>query len=112
MESNRKSFLLSQPVYVGNNIQYTSRNSYLNTLSDFIAKQNTFEKFYRMGEGKYFFKNATGQFNRQIKGKEFGSLDGQWTTDSMYVNFLRPGKVMDKGFDEAGLSLIVFITVK
>ena len=93
--------LLGKETNTGNRVFST-----INTLSDFIAKQNTFEKFYRMGEGKYFFKNATGQFNRQIKGKEFGSLDGQWTTDSMYVNFLRPGKVMDKGFDEAGLSLI------
>ena len=86
--------LLGKETNTGNRVFST-----INTLSDFIAKQNTFEKFYRMGEGKYFFKNATGQFDRQIKGKEFGSLDGQWTTDSMWVNFLRPGKAIDKAAD-------------
>ena len=93
--------LLGKETNTGNRVFST-----INTLSDFIAKQNTFEKFYRMGEGKYFFKNATGQFNRQIKGKEFGSLDGQWTTDSMYVNFVRPGKVIDEGFESLGLDFI------
>jgi hypothetical protein len=93
--------LLGKETNTGNRVFST-----INTLSDFIAKQNTFEKFYRMGEGKYFFKNATGQFNRQIKGKEFGSLDGQWTTDSMYVNFVRPGKAIDEGFESLGLDFI------
>ena len=35
-----------------------------------------------------FFDNPTGQFSYQIKGKQFGPLDGKWTTDAMALNFI------------------------
>ena len=62
--------------------------STLNTLSDFVYKHNTFQKFYNLGKDKYFFDNPTGQFSYQIKGKQFGPLDGKWTTDAMALNFI------------------------
>ena len=80
--------------------------STLNTLSDFVYKHNTFQKFYNLGKGKYFFDNPTGQFSYQIKGKQFGPLDGKWTTDAMALNFLTPGRNIDKAFGESSLSVI------
>jgi hypothetical protein len=67
--------------------------STINTLSDFLYKQNTFEKLRIFGENKYLYPEKVGpvgQFNTQIKGKQFGALDGMWTTDSMATNFLEP----------------------
>ena len=67
--------------------------STINTLSDFLYKQNTFEKLRIFGENKYLFPEnmgPVGQFNTQIKGKQFGALDGMWTTDTMSLNFLQP----------------------
>ncbi len=67
--------------------------STINTLSDFLYKQNSFEKLRVFGENKYLFPEnmgPVGQFNTQIKGKQFGALDGMWTTDTMSLNFLQP----------------------
>ena len=76
--------------------------STVNTLSDFLYKQNSFEKLRILGENKYLFPEnmgPVGQFNVQIKGKQFGALDGMWTTDTMALNFLQPLGVTFKTFD-------------
>ena len=80
--------------------------STLNTLSDFLYKQATFDKFRIFGENKYFFTEATGQFNTQIKGKQFGALDGMWTTDTMALNFLQPMGVTFKNLDNPVFDLL------
>ena len=74
----------------------------MNTLSDFLYKQNSFEKLRILGENKYLFPEnmgPVGQFNVQIKGKQFGALDGMWTTDTMALNFLQPLGVTFKTLD-------------
>lgn len=83
--------------------------STINTLSDFLYKQNSFEKLRVFGENKYLFPEnmgPVGKFNTQIKGKQFGALDGMWTTDTMSLNFLQPLAVQlninNPVFDAAG----------
>ena len=62
--------------------------STINTLGEFITRQGTMEKLSKMGKDKYFFDKPIGQFNYEIKGKQFGALEGKYTNNSMAINFL------------------------
>lgn len=93
--------------------------STINTLSDFLYKQNSFEKLRVFGENKYLFPEnmgPVGQFNTQIKGKQFGALDGMWTTDTMSLNFLQPLSVQlninNPVFDKAGNGIKLLYATK
>jgi hypothetical protein len=93
--------------------------STINTLSDFLYKQNSFEKLRVFGENKYLFPEnmgPIGQFNTQIKGKQFGALDGMWTTDTMSLNFLQPLSVQlninNPVFDKAGNGIKLLYATK
>lgn len=93
--------------------------STINTLSDFLYKQNSFEKLRVFGENKYLFPENMGpfgQFNTQIKGKQFGALDGMWTTDTMSLNFLQPLSVQlninNPVFDKAGNGIKLLYATK
>ena len=93
--------------------------STINTLSDFLYKQNSFEKFRIFGENKYLFPEnmgPVGQFNVQIKGKQFGALDGMWTTDTMSLNFLQPLAVQlninNPVFDKLGSGIKLMYATK
>ena len=62
-------------------------------LSQFISRQQTMSDFKQLGSGKYFFEKAGlggQQFDTQLKGKQFGPLDGMWTTKQMARNFVTP----------------------
>mgnify|MGYP003671211490 FL=1 len=62
-------------------------------VSQFISRQQTFSDFSQLGKGKYFFEKAGlggKQFDTQLKGKQFGTLDGMWTTEQMARNFWNP----------------------
>lgn len=94
--------------------------STINTLSDFLYKQNTFEKLRIFGENKYLYPEKVGpvgQFNTQIKGLQFGALDGMWTTETMALNFLQPLGVTFKSldnpvFDKLGNSIKLMYAAK
>ena len=59
-------------------------------LSQFISRQQTALDFKQLGYNKYFFDDARGIFDTQIKGKQYGALDGMWTTKEMALNFMQP----------------------
>jgi len=69
----------------------------MSDLSQFISKQKTAADIRKAGEGKYLFKDkgkGGSQFDKQIKGKQYGALDGMWTTKEFATNFLP--KLTDK----------------
>jgi hypothetical protein len=59
-------------------------------LSQFISRQQTAYDLKQLGYNKYFFDDARGIFDAQILGKQYGALDGMWTTQEMALNFMQP----------------------
>ena len=62
-------------------------------VSQFISRQQTLSDFSQLGKGKYFFEKAGlggKQFDTPLNGKQFGALDGMWTTREMAANFITP----------------------
>lgn len=64
--------------------------STLKTLSEYLYDKNLMEKYYRLGKDKFFFENATGNYRYQIKGQQFGSLDGKFTDLKTYATLVKP----------------------
>ena len=65
----------------------------MSELGQFISRQKTAADIKRLGEGKYLFSNKDKglkgpQFDTQIKGRQYGALDGMWTTREFATNFL------------------------
>ena len=78
-------------------------------LSQFISRQQTSFDLKQLGYNKYFFDDARGIFDTQINGKQYGALDGMFTTKEMSNNFLKP--LSQK--EDLGSSILKYIfTVK
>ena len=64
--------------------------STIRTLSEYLYDRNLMEKYYRLGNNKFFFENATGNYRRKIEGKQFGPLDGLYTDTKTYATLVKP----------------------
>ena len=64
--------------------------STIRTLSEYLYDRNLMEKYYRLGNNKFFFENATGNYRRKIEGKQFGPLDGMYTDTKTYATLVKP----------------------